>query len=62
MTFLKSGDLISRVTEHEAVFSMDELTDAPSYPDRDAKNLFVRDDKRNNYYLITVRGRQAGGP
>lgn len=26
------------------------------YPHLDAKNLFVRDDKRLNYYLITVRG------
>lgn len=26
------------------------------YPDRDAKNLFVRDDKRRSYYLITVKG------
>ena len=55
--FLKSEGLDFEVTEHEAVFSMDELTDTPlPYPDRDAKNLFVRDDKRNNYYLITVRG------
>ena len=26
------------------------------YPNQDAKNLFVRDDKKKNYYLITVRG------
>ena len=26
------------------------------YPEADAKNLFVRDDKRRNYYLITVKG------
>ena len=26
------------------------------YPDADAKNLFVRDDKRRNFYLITVKG------
>ena len=26
------------------------------YPDSDAKNLFVRDDKKRNYYLITVKG------
>ncbi len=45
------------VTEHAAVFNMAEL-DAVRlpYPDRDAKNLFVRDDKRRNYYLITVKG------
>lgn len=44
-------------TEHEAVFNMDELgrVDVP-YPGRDAKNLFVRDDKKQNYYMITVKG------
>lgn len=26
------------------------------YPEYDAKNLFVRDDKKRNYYLITVKG------
>lgn len=26
------------------------------YPEWDAKNLFVRDDKKRNYYLITVKG------
>ena len=45
------------VTEHAAVFNMEELDAvALPYPDRDAKNLFVRDDKKKNYYLITVRG------
>lgn len=29
------------------------------YPDCDAKNLFVRDDKRRSYYLITVKGDKA---
>nr|WP_307988924.1 YbaK/EbsC family protein [uncultured Niameybacter sp.] len=26
------------------------------YPEADAKNLFIRDDKKQNYYLITIRG------
>ncbi len=45
------------VTEHGAVFNMAELAavDLP-YPSADAKNLFVRDDKKRNYYLITVKG------
>lgn len=44
-------------TEHRAVFSMNEVdaVELP-YPDRDAKNLFVRDNKKRNYYLITVMG------
>ena len=37
--------------------NMEELKelDIP-YPEYDAKNLFVRDDKKRNYYLITVKG------
>ena len=36
---------------------MDELSEIETlYPEYDAKNLFVRDDKKRNYYLITVRG------
>jgi Ala-tRNA(Pro) deacylase len=26
------------------------------YPESDAKNIFVRDDKKSNYYLITIKG------
>lgn len=43
--------------EHIAVFNMDELANVElKYPSRDGKNLFVRDDKKRNYYLITVKG------
>ena len=43
--------------EHPAVFNMEELRAIDlKYPDRDAKNLFVRDDKKTGWYLITVRG------
>lgn len=35
---------------------MDELDDVDlPYKEFDAKNLFVRDDKKNNYYLIIVK-------
>ena len=45
------------VTEHQAVFNMAELDSVElPYPDRDAKNLFVRADKKRNFYLITVKG------
>lgn len=45
------------ITEHKAVFTMDEVNDIyVPYPKYDAKNLFVRDDKKRNYYLITVKG------
>lgn len=43
------------IVEHEAVFNMEDLAkvDLP-YPEADAKNVFVRDDKKKNYYLITI--------
>lgn len=45
------------ITEHGAVFNMADLEAIKlPYPEADAKNLFVRDDKRRNYYLITVKG------
>ena len=55
--FLNSNKIEYEVTEHPALFSMDDVCDVElPYPDADAKNLFVRDDKKRNYYLITVRG------
>lgn len=39
---------------------MDELDDAKlPYPEWDGKNLFVRDDKKRNYYLLTLRGNKT---
>ena len=53
---MRSG-IRHEITEHKAVYNMAELTDvALPYPEADAKNLFVRDDKKRNYYFITVRG------
>lgn len=55
--FIKSKGIWYEITEHKAVFSMDELSEVEvPYPEYDAKNLFVRDDKKRNYYLITVKG------
>lgn len=55
--FLKQENIWHEITEHEAVFNMAELSKIEiPYPDCDAKNLFVRDDKKQNYYLITVKG------
>lgn len=55
--YLDKQNIYYEVTEHKAVFNMEELNsiDLP-YPEWDAKNLFVRDDKKSNYYLITVKG------
>lgn len=55
--FIKSKNIWYEITEHKAVYNMEELkeVDIP-YPEYDAKNLFIRDDKKRNYYLITVKG------
>lgn len=45
------------VTEHEAVYTMEDLSHVSlAHPEAEAKNLFVRDDKKQHYYLITVPG------
>lgn len=55
--FLQEQNIEFEVTEHKAVYNMDELAEVElPYPEADAKNLFVRDDKKRNYYLITVKG------
>ena len=55
--FIESKNIWHEITEHKAVFNMDELSEIETpYPEYDAKNLFVRDDKKRNYYLITVKG------
>lgn len=55
--FLNAKQIWHEITEHAAMYNMQELEQVElPYPDRDAKNLFVRDDKRRNYYLISVRG------
>ena len=55
--YLKEENISYEITNHKAVYNMEEASeiDIP-YPNQDAKNLFVRDDKKKNYYLITVRG------
>lgn len=55
--YLRAYGVEFEITEHKAVFNMEECAelDLP-YPEDDAKNLFVRDDKKRSYYLITVRG------
>ena len=56
-------DLLNRkqipyeAVEHIAVYNMEEAAQIQlPYPEWEAKNLFVRDDKKRSYYLITVRG------
>lgn len=55
--FLKKENIDFEVAEHRAVYNMAELAGVEMpYPECAAKNLFVRDDKRRDYYLITVKG------
>ncbi len=55
--YLKQNNIWYEVTEHQAVYNMEDLFQVNMpYPQADAKNLFVRDDKKQNYYLITVKG------
>ena len=55
--YLAGQNIPYEKTEHKAVFNMEELDSVElPYPEWDAKNLFIRDDKKRNYYLITVKG------
>ena len=55
--YLSERGIYYEITEHKAVFNMEELNSVElPYPEFDAKNLFVRDDKKRNFYLITVKG------
>lgn len=55
--YLREQKIEHEITEHKAVFNMEEMDSIElPYPEWNAKNLFVRDDKKRNYYLITVKG------
>ena len=55
--FFDTAGIWYEVTEHKAVYNMEEasMLEMP-YPEADAKNLFVREDKKRGYHLITLRG------
>ncbi len=56
-SYLNGKNIKYEITNHKAVFNMDEVAKIQiPYPEADAKTLFVRDDKKRNYYLITVKG------
>ena len=57
LSLLEEENIPYEMEEHRAVNNMEELNGISlRYPEDDAKNLFVRDDKKRNYYLITIRG------
>lgn len=55
--YLKTKNIWHEITEHQAVYNMEDLEKISiPYKEGDAKNLFLHDDKKINYYLITVKG------
>ena len=55
--YLTAHGVEYEVIEHPAVFNMEEVEKLNlPHPEADAKNLFVRDDKKLHYYMITVQG------
>ena len=57
--YLKQQHIDFEITEHPAVWNMEDVAQLEMpHPEADAKNLFVREDKTKNYYLITVKGDQ----
>ena len=55
--YLTAHGIEFEAIEHPAVFNMAEVARIRlPHPEDDAKNLFVRDDKKLHYYMITVRG------
>jgi len=55
--YLRQENIWYDITEHKAVYNMAELSNIEiPYLGCYAKNLFVRDNKKRNYYLITVKG------
>lgn len=54
---LSENGVWHEITEHKAVYNMDEVADIDlPYPEAECKNLFVRDKKKREYYLISVKG------
>lgn len=55
LKLLDDSEISYESVEHEAVYTIDEMKQL-NLPHADciAKNLFVRDDKKKNYYLISV--------
>ncbi len=57
LQYLDEHQIRYELFHHPAVFNMEEAAQiALPWPKDEAKNLFVRDDKKRNWYLITVKG------
>ena len=57
INFIKNKNIWYESLEHEKAYTMEKLEKLNlSHKNSEAKNLFVRDDKKKNYYLIIVSG------
>ena len=55
--YLNNRAIWYEITEHKAVYNMADLSEVVlPYPEADAKNILLRDDKKRDYYFITVKG------
>lgn len=55
--YLNNKNIEYEKIEHKAVYTMAEINEIKIlYPEAEAKNIFVRDDKKKKYYLITIKG------
>ena len=55
LDFLKSHDIPYEITEHEAVYTMEDMERLGLYElGTVCKNLFVRDQKGKKHFLVTV--------
>ncbi len=53
---LKEMNIDYSVTEHKPVYTIEEMNDlGMENIDHVIKNLFIRDDKKKNYYLVLVQ-------
>lgn len=51
---LEDKNIEYEIAEHKPVYTIDEMLECNlPHPEQIAKNLFIRDDKKRNYYLIT---------
>ena len=54
---LKDKNISYEVVEHEPVYTIEDMDNlGMPHIDKVAKNLFLRDDKGRNYYLVTLSG------
>lgn len=57
LEYLNKLNICYELFEHKRVYNMEEVKEINlPYPELDAKNLFIRDDKRQNYYLVSIIG------